>query len=79
MDGPEKSLGMTIRLARTSRRMLQRDAATELKVSQPTLSMWENGLSKPSVDQLARLARLYDLGFDMLAGTLIQPPEEVAS
>ena len=46
---------------RKSEGLTQRYVAYELDVSDKAVSKWENGKSKPSIDELKKLSSLYDI------------------
>ena len=46
----------------------QETLAADLKISQQTLSKWENGHSEPTLLQLYTLAGLFDVSMDYLVG-----------
>ena len=50
-----------LKLAREAAGLAQKDVVAKLGVTQVTVSRWETGNREPSVDDLARLADLYDV------------------
>ena len=44
--------------------MTQGTLALRLKVSQPSVGKWESGTTKPSLDQLLKLADILDMSLD---------------
>ena len=56
------------REARQLKRMKLIDAAKLLEVSQPTLSAWEGERKSPGLDNLERMANLYEVTTDYLLG-----------
>ena len=53
---------------RRSNDFTQRYVAYELDVSDKAVSKWENGKSKPNLDELKKLANLYDVSLtDLIA------------
>jgi transcriptional regulator with XRE-family HTH domain len=61
-------LGAALRQARRWADVSQKAAAERLGISRPTLSDWENGKAEPLAVDLERLALLYGLGLDQVAG-----------
>lgn len=49
-------------------RMTQRQVAVYLNISQPSYIRYENGSSEPSLENLVRLAELFDVSVDYLLG-----------
>ena len=50
-----------IKLLRTTHQLSQESLAALLDVSRQSISKWEKGLSKPSSDNLARLAEIFSV------------------
>ena len=48
--------------------MTQRQVADALGISQPSYIRYENGSSEPTLENLARLADLFDVSVDFLLG-----------
>ena len=48
--------------------MTQRDVASYLSIAQPSYIRYENGTAEPTLDNLARLADLFDVSSDYLIG-----------
>ena len=44
---------------RLNAKLTQSEAAAKIGVGQPTISMWENGESKPRIDMLQLIAEAY--------------------
>lgn len=53
---------------RKQHNMTQRDVASYLSIAQPSYIRYENGTAEPSLDNLARLADLFDVSSDYLIG-----------
>ena len=51
---------------RKSNGLTQRYVAYELKVTDKAVSKWENGKSRPNIDELEKLANLYDVSINEL-------------
>ncbi len=49
-------------------KLTQRDVATHLGISQPSYIRYENGASEPTLQNLAKLADLFDVTSDYLIG-----------
>ena len=48
--------------------MTQRDVAQKLGISQPSYIRYENGKAEPSIENLIKLADLFDVSIDFLCG-----------
>ena len=59
-------LGMHIHNLRVTRGLTQREIAEKLSISDKAISKWENGTSQPSVDNLQRLADIFDITLEEL-------------
>lgn len=71
-------MGVAERLAALRQRagLSQGEVAERLNVSRQAVSRWETGLTIPSIDNLARLSRLYGITLDELLGhSPVLPPE----
>ncbi len=55
------SIGENLKAARKAIGLTQTDVAAQLGVANTTLSNWENGVSRPDVDNLRRLCLLYKI------------------
>ncbi len=55
------NIGQIINNLRKERKISQRKMASDLSITNPTISMWENGLRKPDTDTLKRLATYFDV------------------
>ena len=49
-------------------KLTQRDVAQHLNISQPSYIRYENGKSEPTIDNLIKLADLFDVTLDELCG-----------
>lgn len=56
------------RAARKMNKLKLIEAADKLGVSQPTLSSWEAGRKSPTLDNLEKMAKLYNVSTDYLLG-----------
>lgn len=61
-----KSIGYTIAALRRRRNMTQLALARHLKVSDKTVSKWENGLGYPEVTQFPALSELFGVSIDYI-------------
>lgn len=59
-------LKITLEAARINAGLSQKDAADALGISNKTLGSWENGVSFPRADQIAKLCELYGVSYDNL-------------
>ena len=48
--------------------LTQRQVATALGITQPSYIRYENGTSEPSLENLVKLADLFDVSIDFLCG-----------
>lgn len=64
MDNYE--IGNHIYNLRTSRGLTQRDIARKLGISDKAISKWENGSSQPTVQNLQKLAEIFDITLEEL-------------
>ena len=62
----QKSLGNTIAELRKKHNLTQAELAAKLRVSDKTVSKWENGLGFPEVTQFPTLAELFGVSIDFL-------------
>ena len=49
-------------------KLTQRDVARHLGISQPSYTRYENGKSEPTIENLIKLADLFDVSIDFLCG-----------
>lgn len=54
-------IGQIINNLRKEKKISQRKMASDLSITNPTISMWENGLRKPDTDTLKRLADYFNV------------------
>ena len=67
MTNTQESLGTQLRQIRTMRKLSLRDVEAATGISNPYLSQLENDkISKPSPHFLHKLAKLYDVDYEML-------------
>lgn len=60
-----------LKALRLSKNLTQGDLAKKLGVSRTTITMWENGLSKPRFDTLVRLTQIFGCTVDEFLNTKI--------
>lgn len=53
---------------RKQHNLTQRDVASYLSIAQPSYIRYENGTAEPTLDNLVRLADLFDVSSDYLIG-----------
>lgn len=53
---------------RTLNRFTQREVAQRLGISQPSYIRYENGSAEPTLENLVKIADLYDVSVDFLLG-----------
>lgn len=53
---------------REEKKLLQKQLATELGVSQVTIARWETNSREPSIDMLMKIAKLFGVSIDYLVG-----------
>jgi transcriptional regulator with XRE-family HTH domain len=61
-------LARRIRQAREATHLTQREVATRMGISAPTMHFWETGRQEPSLEKLQRLAAILDIPFEELVG-----------
>lgn len=71
----EENIGRKIRLLREQAGLTQEDVAEAMEVSRQAVSKWEANLSRPSSENLIRLARLFKVDLTDIIGA---PEEEEA-
>lgn len=57
---------MTIKAARINKGLGQKAAASEIGVSNKTLSSWENGKTYPNVQQIEKMCDVYNVTYNDL-------------
>lgn len=62
-------LHKTLKYFRTSNKMTQETLALKLGVTRQTVSKWENGISVPDADILAKMADIFEVSVSELLGT----------
>lgn len=57
---------ISLEAARVNAGLSQKEVAEKLKVSNKTISNWENGKTFPSVEKIEKICYLYGISFDNL-------------
>lgn len=60
--------GLRLKKLREARQLSQKEAAARLNVGRSTISGYERNIITPSVDQLVRMAVLYNTSLDYMMG-----------
>jgi len=72
------NLGERIYQYRTEKNMSQGDLADALEVSRQSVSKWENNTAVPELDKLLKLADIFEVSLDELAGRPVPKTENSA-
>ncbi len=62
-------LGENIRKYRKLNNMSQDELAEKLNVTRQSISLWENGQTQPSLENIVSLAKLFEVSTDELLGS----------
>ncbi len=62
-------LSDNIRYFRKKNNMSQDELAEKLGVSRQSISLWENGQTQPTIDNIIALSKIFNISSDMLLGT----------
>lgn len=68
------TIGERLKLARTSRRMKQRQVADLFGIERASVAQWEAGTSRPALDKIAALAKAFDCSEAWLLNGSGAPP-----
>lgn len=60
----DKVLKISLEAARVNAKLLQKEAAEKLGVSNHTLCNWEKGKSFPPADKIVAICKLYSIAYD---------------
>lgn len=63
-----KKLGKRLRAARDAKGWTQSEAAEHTGISKESLSGYENGRERPPFERIVRIAEVYEVSLDYLAG-----------
>jgi len=69
MEFNTKIFGERLKELRLEKSMTTVQLGKALGVSDPSISQWENGLMKPSVDSVFRIAKFFNVPAGYLIGT----------
>lgn len=64
----QNQLGENIAIFRKEKGLSQEKVAEYMSVSRQAVTKWENNISRPSSDNLIKLAELFDVSVDALLG-----------
>lgn len=67
------AMGKRLKGVRTKKKLLQREVAERVGISNVTLSQYENDIRKPDPDRLAKLADVLEVSSDYLLGLTDNP------
>ena len=70
----EKTIKLRLKELRKEREIDQKVLAIDLKVSQPTISDWENNQMTPSIENIIQLADYFDVSLRVGANRLPAAP-----
>lgn len=70
------TLGDTLRTARQTRGLTQRDVAAAMGIKQASVQLWEAGETKPSVERLPLLAETLHLPYELLRDVVLGQPSQ---
>lgn len=59
-------LKISLKAARVNAGLSQKEVAKILKISNCTVTNWENGKSYPSADKIDKLCKLYGISYDAI-------------
>lgn len=65
------ALNENIRRLRRARGLSQADLAVRLGVSQQSISLWEQGETNPTVENIYAMSEVLDAGFEELMGSAL--------
>ena len=68
MNSKENIFGERLRIIRSTKNLSQKDFARELGIPQPTLSAYEGGKIKPTIDAVINIAEKCGVSIDWLCG-----------
>lgn len=67
------TLGERLRNMRTYHGLTQTEVSQRTGLNNKNLSNWENGVAKPSIDDLVLLSNIYETSVDSLLGRVAEP------
>lgn len=68
IDIDMEEIGERIKYLRKEKHLTQIDLATKLGAAQNTISQYENGKAKISIDILVKLAQIFEISTDYILG-----------
>lgn len=74
-----KSFGSNLSYLRNQRELTQSELADALGISQSSIANYETGRREPSMDQLYRISRFFEVDIDMLITQNLRPPKPTLS
>lgn len=69
------NIGENLQRARKRKNLSQEEAAIKLNVTRQCVSLWENGQTAPTLDNLESLSNLYGLSISVLMGQVAFPED----
>lgn len=73
------NLGEKINYYRKKKGLMQAELGAQLFVTRQTVSLWENGQTLPSLDNIVRLAEIFGITIDELLSKKAPPEENLES
>lgn len=64
----KEAFAANLRALRKSYKLKQTELAEKIGTTQRNISYWENGMTQPDIDTLARIADFFDITIDELVG-----------
>lgn len=74
-----KSLEDRLYKLRIENKLTQEEVASAINVSRQTISNWEKGTAKPSLDKAVELAEIYGISLDAMVGKTPSSVKKVSS
>lgn len=72
------NIGKNLVTLRKAKTLTQEDLAEELKVSRQAISKWELGTSRPDIDNIIKLSKLFSISIDELVNNEIVKTEAIS-
>ena len=70
-------LAENIRKYRKEKNMSQDELAEKLGVSRQSISLWENGQTQPTIENIIALAKIFNVSTDAILGNAEQADVEI--
>lgn len=64
----KKAISYRLRMLRKMEGLTQEDIALILNINRSTYSYWESGKTKPSINKLIQISKLYNVTIDYIVG-----------